>query len=71
MRRRRWGISQTAAVGLGFLLARGLMAFTYFPLIGDVSAAAKYAHSAVMLLAVLVAGALALSPRAGVRSSLP
>ncbi|GAA1488197.1 hypothetical protein [Brachybacterium sacelli] len=71
VRRRRWGISQTAAVGLGFLLARGLMAFTYFPLIGDVSAAAKYAHSAVMLLAVLVAGALALSPRAGVRSSLP
>lgn len=70
-RRRGLGVRHVAAVGLGLLLARGLLAFTYFPLAGEVSAAAKYSHNAVMLAAVLLAGALALSTRSGVRSSLP
>lgn len=58
-----WSLRHSAAVGLGFLLARGLMAFTYFPLIGDVDPFPKYAHNAVMLAIVLVAGALALRSR--------
>ncbi|GAA1486645.1 hypothetical protein [Brachybacterium fresconis] len=59
-RRRRWSIRHAAAVAVGFLLARGLLAFTYFPLSGEVSPAAKYTHNAVMLLVVLFAGAVAL-----------
>lgn len=59
-RRTAWSIRHCAAVGLGFLLARGLLAFTYFPLLGDVAPGPKYAHNVVMLLVVLVSGALAL-----------
>lgn len=62
--RTRWSVRHCAAAGLGVLLARGLAAFTYFPLLGEVSAAAKYAHNAVMLLAVLAAGWVALRLRA-------
>src|SRR5699024_8363850 len=63
-RRRGLGMRHVAAVGLGLLLARGLLAFTYFPLIGEVTAVAKYSHNTVMLAAVLLAGGLALRPRA-------
>ncbi|MDN5686617.1 MAG: hypothetical protein L0G94_08040 [Brachybacterium sp.] len=63
-RRRGLGVRHVAAVGLGLLLARGLSAFTYFPLIGEVSAVAKYSHDTVMLAAELLAGELALRPRA-------
>lgn len=62
-RRRRWSVRHAAAVAVGFLLARGLLAFTYFPLSGEVAPAAKYTHNAVMLLVVLLAGAVALWPR--------
>lgn len=55
-----WSLQHAAAVGLGFLLARGGMAFTYFPLIGHVDPFPKYAHNTVMLLIVLAAGAMAL-----------
>lgn len=58
----RWSLRHSAAVGLGYLLSRGMVAFTYFPLIGDVEAFPKYAHNTVMLVIVLVAGALALRP---------
>jgi hypothetical protein len=55
-----WTLRHSAAVGFGVLLERGLMAFTYDPLLGEVSAAAKYGHNVVMLLVVLAAGVLAL-----------
>jgi hypothetical protein len=41
-------------------LARGLLAFTYFPLAGDVAPGPKYAHNVLMLVLVLGAGWLAL-----------
>ncbi|MBB6000157.1 hypothetical protein [Streptomonospora salina] len=65
---RMWGWSprHSAAAGLGFLLARGLMAFTYFPLIGNVEPFAKYAHNTAMLIVVLIAGAVALRQGPGV-----
>ena len=62
-RTRAWTIRHTAAVGAAFLLERGLLAFTYFPLIGDVAPVPKYAHNVVMLLVVLIASWLALRGR--------
>jgi hypothetical protein len=58
-----WDIRHTAAVGLAFLLSRGALAFTYFPLAGEVDAISKYAHNAIMMAVVLVAGSLALRYR--------
>lgn len=62
-RRRGWRPAHAAAVALGFLLARGLLAFTYDPLIGEVDPVAKYAHNVVMLATVAAAGLLALRGR--------
>ena len=45
------------------MVARGLWAFAYFPLLGDVSAGPKYAHNVIMVLVVLLAGWVALSRR--------
>lgn len=61
-RRPGWGPRHAAAVGLAFLLVRGGLAFTYFPLAGEVEPLAKYAHNVVMLLVVLLAGWYALRP---------
>lgn len=58
-RRRSVGLRPIAAVGLAFLLVRGGLAFTYFPLAGSVAPGPKYAHNVVMLLVVLGAGVLA------------
>lgn len=58
-----WGPRHVAAVALPHLLTRGSLAFTYFPLAGDVTPAAKYTHNVIMLLVVLVAGWFALRPR--------
>lgn len=55
-----WSFQHTAAAGLAFLLSRGALAFTYFPLIGEVDAVPKYAHNAIMMAVVLVAGSFAL-----------
>ncbi|MFT4166165.1 MAG: hypothetical protein QM650_13075 [Microlunatus sp.] len=66
-RRTVWSIRHRAVAGLGFLLARGLLAFTYFPLLGEVAAGPKYAHNVVMLLVVLVAGTLALRKTSAAR----
>jgi hypothetical protein len=59
---RRWGwsVRHSAAVGLAFLLVRGGLAFTYFPLIGDVEPVPKYLHNVVMIVVVIIAGAFAL-----------
>ncbi|MBC7278905.1 MAG: hypothetical protein H5T77_20775 [Nocardioides sp.] len=59
-----WTIRHTAAVGAAYLLEGGLLAFTYFPLIGDVEAGPKYANNVVMLLVVVLATWLALRGRA-------
>ncbi len=59
-RRTRWSPRHTAAVALAFLSVRGLLAFTYYPLLGEVAAGPKYAHNVVMLTLVLGAGWLAL-----------
>lgn len=63
-RRPGWSVHHIAAVGLGFLLVRGLLAFTYFPLLGDVAPIPKYVHNTTMLLVVAVAAWFALRPRA-------
>jgi hypothetical protein len=55
-----WSVRHAAAVATGALLSRGVFAFFYFPLIGNVSAVPKYAHNVVMLAAVGVAAWLAL-----------
>jgi hypothetical protein len=68
-RRRAWTIRHTAAVGTAYLLVRGLLAFTYFPLIGDVEAGPKYAHNVVMLLIVLFAAWIALCRRGSERAN--
>lgn len=61
-RRSGWDHRHVAAVALSFLLVRGGLAFTYFPLAGAVEPAAKYTHNVVMILVVLLAGWCALRP---------
>lgn len=57
-----WGIADAAAVALAFLVSRGALAFTYFPLAGEVEPSAKYAHNVTMMVVVLIAGWFALRP---------
>ncbi|BDH56968.1 hypothetical protein [Tsukamurella sp. PLM1] len=63
--RGRWRSVHVAAVGFAYLLVRGVLAFTYYPLLGHVDAAPKYAHNTVMLLVVLAAGWFAYRARSG------
>jgi hypothetical protein len=58
-----WGVRHAGAVAAGAVLSRGLLAFSYYALIGEVSAARKYAHNVVMLAAVSAVVALALRTR--------
>lgn len=58
-----WTLRHSAAVGLGFLLSRGVLAFTYFPLLGEVEPLPKYLHNVAMLAVVLAAGVVALKAR--------
>ena len=58
-----WSVRHAAAVAFGYLLCRGLLAFSYFPLIGEVSATRKYTHNVVMLAVVVIAGWLAVRRR--------
>lgn len=55
-----WTPRHSAAVALGYLLSRGVLAFTYFPLLGEVEPLPKYLHNVAMLAIVLAAGILAL-----------
>ncbi|WP_338446310.1 hypothetical protein V5F89_00460 [Pelagerythrobacter marensis] len=55
-----WTPRHSAAVALGYLLSRGVLAFTYFPLLGEVAPLPKYLHNAAMLAVVLTAGVIAL-----------
>ncbi len=59
-----WTFRHTAAIGVGVLLARGILAFLGDPLGGDVAPIAKYLHNIVMLSIVGVAGWFAMRPKA-------
>ncbi len=54
-----WGVPHVVALAAGAVLSRGLVAFSYYPVIGDVSSTRKYGHNVVMLLIVLIAIVLA------------
>lgn len=66
-RRIGWSVGHASAVAIGCLLARGLLAFLYFPLAGEVDALPKYLHN-VMMLAVVVTAAVFALGRAGGRN---
>lgn len=59
----RWSVAHIAALGGGFLMSRGALAFTYFPLAGDVEPLAKYLHNTIAFLFVLLLVLLAVCPR--------
>ena len=54
-RTRRWSPTHIAIVGATPLFLTAALAFTYDPMIGEVTAQAKYAHNAVMVAIVLLA----------------
>jgi hypothetical protein len=54
-----WDTRHNVAVAAGALLSRALLAFTYYPVIGNVSAVAKYLHNIVLLATILVVWTLA------------
>ncbi len=54
-----WTRRHAVAFALGALLHRALLAFTYYPLVGETSAAQKYGHNVAMLVIVVAAGAVA------------
>jgi hypothetical protein len=69
-RARDWDARHAAAIAGGALAGRALLAFTYVPVLGEVSAGAKLLHNAVMLglvaaltIAALVRGKAARAPR--------
>ena len=62
-RTRRWSPTHVAIVGATPLFLTAALAFTYDPMIGEVSAQAKYAHNAVMVAIVLLALGVALVRR--------
>lgn len=57
-RLRDWGAGHVVAAAAPPLLVRALLAFTYDPLVGEVSEVATYGHNVVMLAIVLAAVAL-------------
>lgn len=69
VRRGGWSPWHSAAVATACLAVRGLLAFTYFPLIGDVEPGPKYAHNAVMLAVVVLAAAFAWRGSGRIRAS--
>ena len=62
-RTRRWSPTHVAIVGATPLFLTAALAFTYDPMIGEVTAQAKYAHNAVMVAIVLIAVGVALLRR--------
>jgi hypothetical protein len=50
------------ALAAGAVLSRALLAFTYDPPIGDVSAPRKYAHNAGILAGAIIVSRLQLGP---------
>jgi hypothetical protein len=68
---RRWSATHAAVVGAAPLLLTGLLAFTYDPLIGEVTTQAKYAHNVVVLLIAVLALVVALLRRAPRSTRVP
>ena len=64
-----WTSRHVAAVAAAPLLVRAVVAFGYDPLIGEVSATAKYAHNSVLLALILAVTVLALRRPRTARSS--
>jgi hypothetical protein len=60
-----WTVQHVVAVAAAAVLTRAVLAFTYFPVIGEVSAIRKYGHNLVLLLAVLAVSVLAARAAAG------
>ncbi len=50
-------LEHVVVIASGALVARGLLAFTYYPVVGETSAAQKYVHNVVMLAVIAAAGA--------------
>ena len=63
-RRRGWTLAHAAGVAAGVLLSRAVLAFSYYPVIGEVSAARKYYNVAMLLIAVAIGGAAVRRARA-------
>jgi uncharacterized membrane protein len=72
-RRGGWELHHVVAVAAGAVLSRAILAFAYYPVIGEVSAVRKYGHNVVMLLLVgaVIVLAFARSRRAGARAEAP
>jgi hypothetical protein len=68
-----WRTTHVVAVAAGAVLSRGIVAFSYYPVIGEISAGRKYAHNVVMLLIVGLVIALAFrrARRAGASQKAP
>ncbi len=66
-RRDGWTLAHAAGVAAGVLLSRAVLAFSYYPVIGEVSAARKYSHNVAMLLVAVTVGIVAVR-RAGADS---
>jgi hypothetical protein len=47
-----WSLQHVVALAAAAVLTRAVLSFTYFPVIGDVSALGKYGHSTVFLIAM-------------------
>ena len=62
---RRWTATHVAIVGATPLFLTAALAFTYDPMIGEVTAQAKYAHNAVMVAIVVLALMVAVLRRSG------
>lgn len=58
-----WSVRHAAAVATGALLSRGVLAFFYYPVVGETTAVRKYAHNVTMLAIVAALGWLALRSR--------
>lgn len=69
-RTRRWSPTNSAIVGAAPLFLTAALAFTYDPMIGEVTAQAKYAHNAVMVAIVLVALLIAVLRRRSASSGV-
>lgn len=54
-----WGPRHHVAKAAGALVSRGVLAFTYFPVMGEVAAMPKYVHNGVLLVVVVIVSGLA------------
>jgi len=60
VRSQQWTVQHVVAIAAAAVLTRAALAFTYYPVIGEVSALRKYSHNAVFLTGVAAICVLAL-----------